>query len=113
MKRAMVILMALGFLAGSMGLALDRKAGDVETGKVMFKEKCKSCHDGSSAKKLTPAHKTRSQWKRYLGDDAAKLARKHGEEVTGDLALTSADLNNLWAFCYSGAMDSEKPQTCD
>ena len=113
MKRAMVILMALGFLAGSTGMALDRKAGDVEAGKTMFKETCKSCHDGSSAKKLTPAHKTRSQWKRYFADDAAKMVRKHGEDITAKLNLTEADLNNLWAFCYEGAMDSEKPQTCD
>ena len=113
MKRAMVVLMSLGFLAGSMGLALDRKAGDVEAGKSLYLESCKSCHDGKEAKKLTPAHKTRAQWKRYLKDDAAKLARKHGEELTAKLNLTAADINNLWAFCYAGAMDSEKPQTCD
>ncbi len=113
MKRALVMLISIAFVAGGAALALDRKAGDVEAGKTMYRETCKSCHDGSQAKKLTPAHKTRAQWKRYLKDNAAKMNRKHGDEITAKLNLSEQDINNLWAFCYSGAMDSEKPQTCD
>jgi len=48
-----------------------------------------------------------------LNNNAAKLAGKHGAELTKKLNLSEADVNNLWAFCYVGAMDSEKPQTCD
>ncbi len=113
MKKALIVLAAVTFLAGTFAMALDRKAGSMEVGKKLFRDSCKSCHNGKEAKKLTPAHKTRAQWKRYLKDNAAKLARKHGEEVTKKLNLSETDVNNLWAFCYLGAMDSEKPQTCD
>jgi len=113
MKKLVVAVATLVVMAGLSAMALDRKAGNVDAGKKMFKETCKTCHNGKEAKKLTPAHKTRSQWKRYFKDNAAKLARKHGEKITQQLNLSESDINNLWAFCYVGAMDSEKPQTCD
>ncbi len=113
MRKATVVLLALGFVFGASSFALDRKAGNVDMGKKIFREQCKVCHSGKDAKKLTPAHKTRAQWKRYLNNNAAKLARKHGADITKKLNLSEADVNNLWAFCYVGAMDSEKPQTCD
>lgn len=113
MKKTLAMALALGFILSVSSFALDRKAGNIDSGKKIFKETCKTCHDGKEAKKMTPAHKTRAQWKRYLKDNAAKLARKHGEELTKKLNLSETDINNLWAFCYVGAMDSEKPQTCD
>ncbi|RLE24092.1 MAG: hypothetical protein DRJ08_01465 [Acidobacteria bacterium] len=113
LKKMVVLVLALGFIFGVSSFALDRKTGNVDTGKKIFKEQCKVCHNGKDAKKLTPAHKTRAQWKRYLRANAAKLARKHGADITKKLNLSEADVNNLWAFCYVGAMDSEKPQTCD
>jgi cytochrome c553 len=112
MKKILLVLVCGIVLFSLNSLALDRKAGKVETGKVLFKEKCKSCHNGKSAKKLTHAKKMRSQWKRYLKDNQRKLARKHAaKEVT--VKLSEQELNDLWAFVYVGAMDSEKPQTCD
>ncbi len=113
LKKILVMALALGFILGVSSFALDRKAGNIETGKKIFREQCKPCHNGKDAKKLTPAHKTRAQWKRYLKKNAAKLARKHGADITKKLNLSETDINNLWAFCYVGAMDSEKPQTCD
>jgi len=113
LRKALIVILALGFVFGSNSFALDRKAGNVDTGKKIFREQCKVCHSGKDAKILTPAHKTRAQWKRYLNNNAAKLAGKHGAELTKKLNLSEADVNNLWAFCYVGAMDSEKPQTCD
>ena len=113
LKRVIIVFLALGFVFGISSFALDRKAGNVDAGKKIFREQCKACHNGKEAKKLTPAHKTRAQWKRYLKNNAAKLVRKHGADITKKLNLSETDVNNLWAFCYVGAMDSEKPQTCD
>ncbi len=112
MKKILLVLFCGIALFGLNSLALDKKAGNLETGKKLFKEKCKSCHNGKKAKKLTPARKMRSQWKRYLKDNQKKLARKHkAKDVT--VNLSEQELNDLWAFVYVGAMDSEKPQTCD
>ncbi|NOZ12956.1 MAG: hypothetical protein GXO69_04820 [Acidobacteria bacterium] len=113
MKKVIVMVLALGFVFGVSSFALDRKTGNIAAGKKIFKEQCKPCHNGKDAKKLTPAYKIRAEWKRYLKRNAAKLARKHGEKITKQLNLSEKDINNLWAFCYVGAMDSEKPQTCD
>lgn len=112
MKKLVLAIFCGVVLLSLNAVALDRKAGNIEKGKVLFKEKCKTCHNGKKAKKLTPARKMRAQWKRYLKDDMKKLARKHAKkEVT--VKLNKEELNNLWAFVYVGAMDSEKPQTCD
>lgn len=112
MKKLILAMFCVLVLFSLNSLALDRKSGKVETGKALFKEKCKSCHNGKSAKKLTPSLKMRAQWKRYLKDDQIKLAKKHAaKDVT--VKLSETDINNLWAFLYVGAMDSEKPQTCD
>lgn len=112
MKKIFIVLFCSVTIFSFSALALDRKAGKVENGKKIFKETCKSCHNGKKAKKLTPSRKMRAQWKRYLKDNQKKLARKHAaKDVT--VKLSEEELNNLWAFLYVGAMDSEKPQTCD
>ncbi len=112
MKRLVILVCAILMVSSLSVLALDRKKGDVNQGKMIFKEQCKVCHNGKKAKKLTPAHKTRAQWKRYLKDNAKKLNRKHNK-ANVKINLSEKDINDLWAFCYVGALDSEKPQTCD
>ena len=112
MKKIILLVCAIMMVSSLSLLALDRKKGDVQHGKQIFKEQCKACHNGKKAKKLTPAHKTRAQWKRYLKDNAKKLVRKH-KKADVKLNLSEKDVNDLWAFCYVGALDSEKPQTCD
>ncbi len=112
MKKIVLLICAV-FVVSSLSLmALDRKKGNVDNGKKIFKEQCKTCHNGKDAKKLTPAHKTRAQWKRYLKNNGKKLFRKH-EKANVKLNLNEKDINDLWSFCYVGALDSEKPQTCD
>ena len=112
MKKIVLLICAV-FVVSSLSLmALDRKKGNVDNGKKIFKEQCKTCHNGKDAKKLTPAHKTRTQWKRYLKNNGKKLLRKH-EKANVKLNLNEKDINDLWSFCYVGALDSEKPQTCD
>ena len=112
MKKVLIMVCAILMVSSLSVLALDRKKGDIAHGKKIFREQCKACHNGKKAKKLTPAHKTRAQWKRYLKDNAKKLNRKH-KKANVEVKLSEKDINDLWAFCYVGALDSEKPQTCD
>ncbi len=112
MKKVVLLICAILMVSSLSVFALNRKKGDIKHGKKIFREQCKACHDGKHAKKVRPAYKTRAQWKRYLKNDGKKLFRKH-EKAKVKLNLTKKDINDLWSFCYVGALDSEKPQTCD
>lgn len=106
-----VILLAF-FLSVAYLYAMDLNSGDGKKGKELYREVCKSCHDGSKAKKITPMHKTMAQWKRLFDNDMAKLREKH---PNNDLfqKYSEKDFENIYRFVQDGALDSEQPQTCD
>jgi cytochrome c5 len=107
------IVLALALVVGfTYAYALDQNKGDVAKGKQLYREVCRSCHDGSKAKKLTPMHKTMAQWKRLFDNDMAKLKEKHqGNEQFNK--ISSDDFVHIYRFVMEGALDSEQPQTCD
>ncbi len=104
------ILTGLMFAAG-MAHAFDLEAGDPVKGKEALVAKCKVCHDGSKAKKVSPASKTKKQWGRYFSKDQKKLKRKHADWDSFGLSIDT--LQNIHRYMNASALDSDKPQTCD
>lgn len=110
MKKSILIL-ALVFFT-TQALALDLNKGDLKKGKELYREVCRSCHDGVKAKKVTPMHKTMAQWKRLFDNDMARLKERHqGNDIFNK--ISNDDFEHIYKFIIEGALDSEQPQTCD
>lgn len=110
MKKA-VLLVILAFSI-TYAYAFDLSKGDVKRGKELYREVCRSCHDGSKVKKVTPMHKTMAQWKRLFDNDMAKLKEKHPDNEIFK-KYGESDFEHIYRFVQEGALDSEQPQTCD
>jgi len=89
---------------------------DKETGKDLYKQDCKVCHEkGSPNGEFTPMTLTQEQWKAFFDK---KLASSHKDVVlTAEnrklLEFLSADqITKIRKFCVDHAADSEQPQTC-
>ncbi len=112
MKVFKVAAILIGFMfAAGIAQAFDMEAGDAAKGKDQLNTKCKTCHDGSKAKKISPAAKTKKQWGRYFDKDQKKLKRKHAD--WDSLGYSMDTLHNVHRYLNSSALDSDKPQTCD
>lgn len=110
MKKMITCLLILAFFG--MAYAVDSRKGDANKGKQIYREVCRSCHDGSKAKKVTPMHKTTAQWKRLFDNDMARLREKH-QGVEEFNKIKQEDFDHIYRFVLEGALDSEQPQTCD
>lgn len=98
-------------VVATLGLAIGTaQAGDAGQGKAEI-NKCRACHDGRQAVKLSPAGKTRKQWGRYFKDDYKKLVKKHVEWES--FGYSDEMLQEVQRFLVEHALDSDKPQTCD
>ncbi len=110
MKKLLTFLLVLSLF--SISQAVDPKKGDANKGKQIYKEVCRSCHDGTNAKKITPMNRTIAQWKRLFDNDMARLKEKHtGNEAFNK--INKDDFEHLYKFIIEGALDAEQPQTCD
>lgn len=107
-----IILFVLLAFCFTYSYALDLSKGDSQRGKAIFREVCRSCHDGSKTKKISPMHKTMAQWKRFFDNDMARLKEKHPNAEMFK-KLSNEDFENIYRFVQDGALDSEQPQTCD
>lgn len=110
MKKVVTFLVVIVCI--SYAYAFDMNKGDVKKGKELYREVCRSCHDGSKAKKVTPMHKTMAQWKRLFDNDLAKLKEKHSDNEMFK-KISESDFEHIYRFIQEGALDSEQPQTCD
>lgn len=110
MKKILVMFIVISLV--SISYAVDLKKGDANKGKQIYRDVCRSCHDGSKAKKVTPMHKTTAQWKKLFDNDMARLKEKHeGNDVFNKIKVE--DFDHIYKFVIDGALDSEQPQTCD
>ena len=109
-KKLFSTVMITLFIASSINIAIAADSftndGNDRKGKYLFRKSCRTCHDGSSAKELSPNSKTQAQWTRTFEkyerleckDEWAK--HKHG------------DLNDIYTYLYNHAYDSPQPATC-
>ncbi len=52
MRKVFLMLVVLSFAVSA--FAIDLTKGDAKKGKDLYRENCKSCHDGSKGKRLHP-----------------------------------------------------------
>ena len=111
MKRFSLLLLVAGFtFLTANANAIDLDAGDAVKGKDAMTS-CRTCHDGGSAKKISPAHKTMKQWVRYFDKDLKKLRRKHND--WDSYGYSDNSLQDTFQFLYAHALDSAQPKTCN
>lgn len=81
-------------------------AGDARKGKRIWKKSCRyPCHDGSKdgIAELSPASKTQSQW---------KALKPKIKECSAKAGLKEKDVEDLFEYLHSHALDSDQPETC-
>jgi hypothetical protein len=98
------------FFASSFSIAVAADSftndGKDRKGKYLYRKSCRACHDGSSAKELSPNSKTMAQWertfKKYERIDCKAEWAKHSH----------SDLNDIYTYLYNHGYDSPQPATC-
>jgi len=81
-------------------------AGNARKGKRVWKKSCRlACHDGSKAgvAALSPVSKTQAQWKAVL----PKI-----KECSAKAGLSDKDVEDMFEYLHSHALDSDQPETC-
>lgn len=90
--------------------------GDKETGKELFKQNCRVCHEKDSPNgEFTPMSLTQDQWKTFFKN---KFELKHKDVILEREKkklldfLTKKNIEVIEKYCVDHAADSEQPQTC-
>lgn len=99
---ALVVIATIAIFAVTSAFA----AGDARKGKRVWKKSCRlACHDGSkeNVKALSPVSKTQAQWDVLL----PKI-----KECAKNAGLTDKDVENIFEYLRSHALDSDQPETC-
>lgn len=80
--------------------------GNDRKGKYLYRKNCRTCHDGSKAKALSPNSKTQAQWGRMF-------ERYERLECTEEWSkLSQDDLQDIYTYLHNHAYDSPQPATC-
>ena len=104
------VMISFLFAMPALAIDVDLKAGDEAVGKELFSNRCRSCHNGTDAKKMSPSKKTIKQWDRYFGKDQGKLRRKMADFYS--YGFTKEELEHIHRFMVGGAFDSGNAQGC-
>ena len=109
-KKILISILTVCFVFTSVGVVFAE--GNKRKGKYTYRKVYKACHERGaidSAKPIVnPDAKTRAQWKRLFDKkDFEDLGC--AEEWS---KLTQADLDDIYAYLYSGAADSPTPAKC-
>jgi hypothetical protein len=89
----------------SVSMAFAMGGGNARKGKFLYRKNCRSCHNGTDAKDLSPADKTQAEWKATFGD-IGKI------KCSGDWTVNESDLNDIFTYLYDYAKDSPSPAKC-
>jgi hypothetical protein len=118
MKRLKLTIIVFWVISGiSLTTSFDVTAsGDKDTGKELFKQNCRVCHEKNSPNgEYSPLSLTQDQWKSFFKN---KFAEKHKDVVLQSANkklleyLTAKNIETIQKYCVDHAADSEQPQTC-
>ena len=109
-KNILSILFVALMLGSTIGMAFAQdgftNTGNDRKGKYVYRKNCRSCHDGSSAKALSPNSKTQAQWQRTFEKyDRLKCADQWKKQ-------SPEELNDIYTYLYNHGYDSPQPATC-
>ena len=105
--KALVCLSFLGFIMSPVfGTGPFTSNGNQRKGKYLFRKYCRKCHDGSSAKELSPNSKTMAEWKQVFSNYQNLKCKDEWKK------LKHKDLNDIFTYLHEHAYDSAQPATC-
>jgi hypothetical protein len=106
-KRFTIAVIAMAFLAVSIGVTMAGDKGNARKGKYLFRKNCRTCHlEGGSAMELSPVSKTQAEWQKVF-DNIDQLKCK--DEWT---KLSEKDTLDVYSHLYGHAFDSPSPAKC-
>ncbi len=106
MQRKLMLLAASAlvmFMTVSMAFALGD--GNGRKGKFLYRKNCRTCHNGATAKDLSPADMTQAEWKATFAD-MSKI------KCSGDWTVSEEDVNDIFTYLHDYAKDSPSPAKC-
>ena len=110
LKTLGITLLAVFFTFIFIGISFSEGAltndGNDRKGKYLYKKSCRKCHDGSSAKELSPNSKTQAQWQRTFEK------RERLQCIEEWKSLSEGDLKDIYTYLYNHGYDSPQPATC-
>ncbi len=80
--------------------------GNQRKGKYLYRKHCRVCHDGSSAKELSPSSKTMAEWTDTFNNYTTLKCKDEWDK------LSHKDLNDIFTYLHEHAYDSPQPATC-
>ncbi len=80
--------------------------GNERKGKYLFRKYCRKCHDGSSAKVISPNSKTMDEWQDTFNNYQSLKCKDEWDKIR------HKDLNDIFTFLHNHAYDSPQPATC-
>ena len=106
MHRKLILIVATALItvfAVSMAFAMG--GGNARKGKFLYRKNCRTCHNGTDAKDLSPADMTQAQWTATFGD-MSKI------KCSSDWTIKEKDINDIFTYLHDYAKDSPSPATC-
>ena len=104
-RKLITIAAALLITVFAVSMAFAMGGGNARKGKFLYRKNCRSCHNGSQAKDMSPADMTQAQWTATFGD-TSKI------KCSGDWSISEKDLNDIFTYLHDYASDSPSPAKC-
>lgn len=104
-RKLTTIAAALLITVFAVSMAFAMGGGNARKGKFLYRKNCRSCHDGTQAKDLSPADKTQAQWTATFGDMSQI-------KCSSDWTISEQDLNDIFTYLHDYASDSPSPAKC-
>lgn len=107
-KRMLAVILAVIFVAGSLGLSLAAGGkGNSRKGKYLYRKNCRVCHvQNGKAKELSPISMTQAQWQKTFADvKKIPCADKWTK-------LKEKDITDIYSYLWGHAKDSPSPAKC-
>ena len=107
-KRNLALLLSLLFVLTAVSLAFALGDGNYRKGKYLYRKHCRSCHDGSKAKELSPLTFTQAKWAELFSEKGRAGVKCKDEWAKRD----KKDINDIYTYLWKHAKDSPTPAQC-
>ena len=104
-RKLMLIVASALVVVVTVSMAFAMGGGNARKGKFLYRKNCRTCHNGTDAKDMSPADKTQAQWTATFGD-MSKI------KCSGDWTINEKDVNDIFCYLHDYAKDSPSPAKC-
>ena len=108
-RKGILVIFTIIFSFCIIGLSIaEEKAGNARKGKALFRQNCRTCHNGGKAQELGPFQKKTKEWEAIFAKDKYKEYKCMAEWKK----LSEQDLRDILKYLCDGAADSKIPRGC-